>query len=96
MSTAAVIIAKGSSRRIPRKNMMDIAGRPMFTWSVIQSKYSHFIDKVYVSTDNSEIYIVMYVQIRYSFMLWNMPKKIVDATRWLHYYLQVHYGCRTI
>ena len=55
MSTAAIIAAKGASRRVPGKNMMDIGGRPLFAWSVIQAKCSHFVDRVYVTTDSQEI-----------------------------------------
>ena len=55
MSTVAIIAAKGNSRRIARKNMIDIGGRPLFAWSVIQAKHSHLVDRVYVTTDDQEI-----------------------------------------
>ena len=52
---SAIIIAKGHSRRIPRKNMQPLCGRPLFSWSVIQALSSHLIDEVFVSTDDREI-----------------------------------------
>ncbi len=51
----ALIPAKGYSRRIPRKNMMDFCGKPLFMWSVEQAKASKLVDKIVVSTDDNEI-----------------------------------------
>lgn len=53
--TAAIIIAKGHSTRLPRKNLLEFCGKPLFVWSVIQAKCSHLIDQVYVSTDHDQI-----------------------------------------
>lgn len=51
----ALIPARGGSKRIPRKNMMDFCGMPLFLWSVRQAQASKLIDKVVVSTDDDEI-----------------------------------------
>tara|TARA_Y100000310_G_scaffold271862_1_gene286564 strand:+ start:608 stop:1408 length:801 start_codon:yes stop_codon:yes gene_type:complete len=53
--TAAIIIAKGHSRRLAGKNLLPFCGKPLFVWSVIQAQCSHLIDEVYVSTDSAEI-----------------------------------------
>ena len=53
--TAAIIIAKGHSSRLPKKNLLPFCGKPLFVWSVFQAKCSHLIDEVYVSTDHDEI-----------------------------------------
>jgi CMP-N-acetylneuraminic acid synthetase len=51
----AVIIARGGSRRLPRKNVRPFCGVPLVAWSVVQAKCSHLIDEVFVSTDDDEI-----------------------------------------
>ena len=51
----AIIIARGGSTRIPRKNMLDICGKPLVVWSIIQAKACKYVDQVWVSTDDDEI-----------------------------------------
>lgn len=51
----AVIIARGGSIRVPRKNVKPFCGKPLVAWTLIQSKCSHLIDDVYLSTDDDEI-----------------------------------------
>jgi len=55
MKTIAVIIARGGSKRVPRKNVRPICGLPLVAWSVIQATCSRTIDHVYLSTDDDEI-----------------------------------------
>ena len=51
----AIILARGGSKGIPRKNVLDFAGHPLVAWSVIQAKISKEIDEVYISSDSDEI-----------------------------------------
>lgn len=51
----AVIPARGGSRRIPRKNIADFAGRPLLAWSVAAALDSGCFDRVVVSTEDEEI-----------------------------------------
>jgi N-acylneuraminate cytidylyltransferase len=51
----AIIIARGGSRRMPRKNVMPFCGRSLVEWSVIQLYNSHLISGVWMSTDDEEI-----------------------------------------
>jgi len=51
----ALIIARGGSKRIPRKNLVDICGLPLVAWSIIQAKTARLVDEVWVSTDDDEI-----------------------------------------
>lgn len=51
----AITIARGGSRRIPRKNTLPFAGKPLVEWSIIQSVCSHLITDTYLSTDDEEI-----------------------------------------
>jgi N-acylneuraminate cytidylyltransferase len=55
MKTIAVIPARGGSKGIPRKNVIEIAGKPMLAWNIEAAKASRFVDAVYVSTDDAEI-----------------------------------------
>jgi CMP-N-acetylneuraminic acid synthetase len=51
----AIIPARGGSRRIPRKNISDFAGKPMLSWTVDAARQSTLFGRVLVSTDDTEI-----------------------------------------
>lgn len=51
----AVIPARGGSKRIPRKNIRDFAGRPIIAHSIGAALESGCFDRVIVSTDDEEI-----------------------------------------
>ncbi len=51
----AVIPARGGSKRIPRKNIIDFCGKPMIVWSIEAAKASGSFDHIIVSTDDNEI-----------------------------------------
>ncbi len=51
----AIIPARGGSKRLPRKNILDLAGRPLLAWSIEAGLKSRYIDKVIVSSDDDEI-----------------------------------------
>ena len=51
----AIIPARGGSKRLPRKNILDLSGRPMISWSIDAGLKSKYIDKVVVSSDDDEI-----------------------------------------
>jgi len=53
--TIAIIIGRGGSKRLPRKNVLRFCEHPLIAWSIVQAKCSHRIDWVYVSTDDDEI-----------------------------------------
>ncbi len=50
-----LILARGGSKRIPKKNMATIAGRPLIYWTIEAAKRSNTIDRIVVSSDDSEI-----------------------------------------
>ncbi len=52
---AAIIPARGGSKRIPRKNIQPFCGRPMIAWSIEAARSSGCFDRVIVSTDDDEI-----------------------------------------
>lgn len=51
----AIIPARGGSKSIPRKNIIDFCGKPLIAWSIEQACGSKYIHDVYVSTEDEEI-----------------------------------------
>ena len=51
----ALIPARGGSKSIPRKNVIEIAGKPLIAWSILHARESACITRVVVSTDDAEI-----------------------------------------
>lgn len=51
----AIIPARGGSKRLPRKNLVDLGGKPLIAWSIEAGLLSSYIDKVVVSSDDEEI-----------------------------------------
>jgi N-acylneuraminate cytidylyltransferase len=55
MQRIAIIPARGGSKRIPRKNIIDFDGKPMIAWTIQAALDSGCFDRVLVSTDSEEI-----------------------------------------
>ena len=51
----AVIPARGGSKRLPNKNIMEFYGKPMIAWTIEAALHSRLFDLVLVSTDCEEI-----------------------------------------
>lgn len=51
----AVIPARGGSKRIPRKNIKEFAGKPIIAYSIEAALRSALFDRIIVSTDDEEI-----------------------------------------
>lgn len=51
----AVILARGGSKRLPRKNILPLNGKPMLAWTIIAALESECFENVLVSTDDAEI-----------------------------------------
>ncbi|MCK5820705.1 MAG: acylneuraminate cytidylyltransferase family protein [Bacteroidales bacterium] len=51
----AVIPARGGSKRLPGKNLMSIAGKPLIAWTIEAALECQMFDKVIVSTDSEAI-----------------------------------------
>jgi len=51
----AIIPARGGSKRLPRKNVVDLAGKPLIAWTIEAGLKSKYIDKVIVTSDDDEI-----------------------------------------
>ncbi len=57
-SVLAVIPARGGSKGLPRKNILDLAGKPLIAWSIEAALGSNFIDRLILSSDDEEIIAV--------------------------------------
>jgi len=51
----ALIPARGGSKSIPRKNVIEVAGKPLIAWSILHALQSSRVTRVIVSTDDVEI-----------------------------------------
>jgi N-acylneuraminate cytidylyltransferase/CMP-N,N'-diacetyllegionaminic acid synthase len=50
-----IIPARGGSKGLPRKNILPLLGKPLIAWTIEHADSSKYLDRVIVSTDDSEI-----------------------------------------
>ena len=55
MKILAFIPARGGSKRIPKKNIKLLKGRPLIAYTIEAAKKSKYINRIVVSTDSEEI-----------------------------------------
>ena len=53
--TLGIIPARGGSRRVPRKNIRLLAGKPLIAYTIEAARAATTLDRVIVSTDDEEI-----------------------------------------
>ena len=51
----AIIPARGCSKGVPRKNIRDLAGKPLIAWTIEEAKKSRYIDRLILSSEDDEI-----------------------------------------
>lgn len=51
----AIIPARGGSKRLPRKNVLDLGGKPLIAWTIEAVRICPKINEVMVTTDDKEI-----------------------------------------
>ena len=51
----ALIPARGGSKGIPKKNVIDLGGKPLIAWTIEEAKKSEYIDQLTLSSDDHEI-----------------------------------------
>ena len=51
----SIIPARGGSKRLPRKNVLDLCGKPLISWTIEAALNSKYLDEVVVTSDDSEI-----------------------------------------
>ena len=50
-----ITLARGGSKRVPRKNVIDVNGKPLIQYTIDEVKKSKYIDNYIVSTDDQDI-----------------------------------------
>jgi CMP-N,N'-diacetyllegionaminic acid synthase len=50
-----IIPARGSSKGLLRKNITDLAGKPLIAYTINEAKKSRFLDRLILSSDDTEI-----------------------------------------
>lgn len=55
LEVVGLITARGGSKRLPRKNVLPLAGKPMIAWTIEAARQSSALERVIVSTDDDEI-----------------------------------------
>lgn len=55
MKILAIIPARGGSKGLPRKNILDLCGKSLIAWTIEAALGSSYIDRVVVSTEDEEI-----------------------------------------
>ena len=51
----AVITARGGSKGLSKKNILNLGGKPLIAWTIEAAQQSKYIDKVVLSSDDNEI-----------------------------------------
>jgi len=55
LKIVSIIPARGGSKGLPGKNIIDLAGKPLIAWTIEASLKSKYITKTIVSSDNNNI-----------------------------------------
>ena len=52
MNIICIILARGGSKGLPKKNIRKLAGIPLIAYSIEAAKKSKLVDRIIVSTDS--------------------------------------------
>jgi len=50
-----IVPARGGSKRVPRKNIRPLAGRPLLAWTIAQVAQAGMLDRLWISTEDAAI-----------------------------------------
>jgi len=53
--TVAIVPARGGSKGLLRKNLRDLAGKPLIAWTIAAAQAARGVDRLVLSTDDAEI-----------------------------------------
>ena len=73
MNILAIIPARGGSKRIKNKNMVELAGKPLIWYTINEAKKSRYINKLILSTDDDKI---IEIAKRYNIEIIKRPKEL--------------------
>lgn len=95
MTTFAIILARGGSVGIPRKNLALVNGKPLIQWSIEAALESAVIQDVYVSSDDDEI--LDFARTCHAIPI-RRPANLADASAtsesgWMHVLSQLQKEC---
>lgn len=82
----AIILARGGSKGIPNKNIMDFCGKPLLAWTIEQLKDVKAIHSIWVSSDSD---VILNIARQYGANTIKRPEEISNDTAssesgWLH------------
>lgn len=78
-SVVAIITARGGSKKLPRKNLLPLAGRPLIAHTIAAANQAKCVTATYVTTDDAEI---AEVSGRYGAMVIDRPAELAtDSAR---------------
>ena len=75
MSRVALIPARGGSKRLPRKNILDVGGVPMLVHPLMAARATGLFEHIYVSTEDAEI---AWISRQYGAEVIERPQKIAE------------------
>jgi CMP-N-acetylneuraminic acid synthetase len=55
MKTLGIIPARGGSKRVPKKNIRNLCGKPLIAWTIEFAQSIKWFDRIHVSTDCNDI-----------------------------------------
>jgi CMP-N,N'-diacetyllegionaminic acid synthase len=58
MTVTAFVPARSGSKRLPNKNVRELAGKPLVLWTLEACMHSEHIDEVIFSTDSNEYWVL--------------------------------------
>ncbi|HIP55465.1 MAG TPA: acylneuraminate cytidylyltransferase family protein [Arcobacter sp.] len=73
----AIIPARGGSKRLPRKNVLNLNGKPLIAWSIKAGLNSKYIDELVVTSDDDEI---LEISKKYGANIIKRPYKLANDT----------------
>ncbi len=73
----AIIPARGGSKRLPRKNVLDLNGKPLIAYSIEAGLKSKYIDSVVVTSDDKEI---LDISKKYGALAMKRPAELANDT----------------
>ena len=75
MKADVIILARGGSKGIPKKNLKIFCGKPLVEWTIIQAKNSKKVDRVFLSSDSTKI---LKIGDKYKIRLIKRPRKFAE------------------
>ena len=90
-NVVAIIPARGGSKGIPNKNIIDFCGAPLISWSIKQALNSDLVSSVWVTSDSQEI---LDISKKYGADIIPRPRKISgdfasSESAWIHALVEI-------